>query len=561
MTKSNKPLKVIPLGGLGEIGLNLMVVEYDNEILVIDCGVLFPDLHWLGLDLVLPDFTYLIENEHKIKGLVVTHGHEDHIGAIPFLLGKVKIPVIYCSRFAGRLITDKCEERHVKDKLFTYNVSAGEKIDVGQHFSVEFVHVTHSTLETFALAIDTPHGLVIHSGDFKFDEEPYDGPPSDKKRFKELGKQKPLLLLADSTNSERCGHSLSESSIGEELERLISESKEAVVVALFASNVHRVHQLMDIAEKCGRKVFLSGRSMERYVQIAIEENYLPARRDMLHAVEEINHFARNEVLVLSTGSQGEARSSLQRMAKNENRWLKIQPGDTVILSSRSIPGNEKAINFVVNSLFKLGAMVHYQDTNDVHVSGHAYQKEQLELLEMLKPRFFIPVHGEFRHLNLHARTARESGCVSEETFVVENGHVWSYEPERDVATLSEAYAVTTGRLWVAGDTEGSLDASEIKSRKAAARAGVINVNCLVSARGSKLAKTPHVILTGFLCKESTRAKIEKEIATACEEAFENFYADNPEGMTKEQWVASHARRAVRRYLDIKPLIIVSTVNI
>ena len=267
------PLRIVALGGLGEIGMNLLVIECGDDIILVDCGVLFPDLYWMGLDLVIPDFNYLVENKGRIRGLFITHGHEDHIGAIPFLLREVKVPIVYCSRFASRLIQEKCTEHGVQHELTTYDVRAGDTVQAGC-FDVEFIHVTHSTLETFALAIQTPHGLVIHSGDFKFDETPYDGPPSDKKRFAALGKMKPLLLLSDSTNSERSGHSKSETDITEDLDRLIGEAEGAVVVALFASNIHRVHQFMDIALKHKRKVFLSGRSMEKYVHIAIEENLL-----------------------------------------------------------------------------------------------------------------------------------------------------------------------------------------------------------------------------------------------------------------------------------------------
>lgn len=490
-------VRVMALGGLGEIGMNLMAIECEDDILLIDCGVLFPDLYWLGLDLVLPDFTWLIENESKIRGLVITHGHEDHIGAVPFLLKKIKLPIVYCSRFASRLISEKCQEHGVGDQLVTYDVKPGDKHDLGC-FNVEFIHVTHSTLETFALAIETPLGLIVHSGDFKFDEKPYQGPPSDKKRFKELGTKKPILLLSDSTNSERCGHSQSESDIHNELSRLVEEAPAAVIVALFASNVHRVHQLMDIAERSGRKVFLSGRSMERYVNIAIEENYLPVDLSLLQPIEEIQKYKRNEVLVLSTGSQGEARSSLLRLSKNESRWLKIQPEDVVILSSRNIPGNEKAISSVVNQLYRQGATVHYEDMKNVHVSGHAYQSEQLELLKLVKPRFFIPVHGEYRHLVVHGRTARESD-IPENVFVMENGAVWEFDGER--AKVLEDYMIPTGRHWVFREFDGGLDDVAIKERRAAARAGVVVVDCMVLKRGTELSRRPQASLTGFLLRK------------------------------------------------------------
>lgn len=551
---SSSQLKVIPLGGLGEIGLNLMVIEYGQDIILVDCGVLFPDLYWLGLDVVIPDFTYLIENADRIRGLVITHGHEDHIGAIPFLLKQIKIPIVYCSRFAARLLADKCAEHFVKEKFLYHEVHAGDSHRLGC-FDVEFIHVTHSTLETFALAIKTPVGLIIHSGDFKFDETPYDGPPSDKKRLGEFAKEKPLLLLSDSTNSERCGHSESESSINDELHQLVKEAKGAAIVALFASNIHRVHQLMDIAQKLGRKVFLSGRSMERYVQIAIEENFLPVNKSLLYPLEEISRFHRKEILVLSTGSQGEARSSLLRLAKNENRFIKIQPEDVVILSSRNIPGNERAISYVINQLARLGAIVHYDDMQNVHVSGHAYQEEQVELINLVKPRFFIPVHGEFRHLRFHAATAMRTGLV-EEAFVIENGQVWQFDKSEDEA-LVLAEPVPVGRNWMFGDELGAMDDVRIKERRTAAKGGVVLVDCLVTKRATQLAKEPEVLLKGFLCTESIAAQITREISKTCTSAFEDWTATNPDNLTREQAVAIAAKRVVKRALDTRPLVIVN----
>jgi len=421
---------------------------------------------------------------------------------------------------------------------------------------VEFIHVTHSTLETFALAIQTPHGLVIHSGDFKFDEEPYQGPPSDIKRFKELGKKEPLLLLSDSTNSERAGHSQSESSIHKGLNKLIGSAKGAVIVALFASNIHRVHQLVDIAEKYGRKVFLSGRSMERYVHIAIEENYLPIKLSLLQPIESIDKYDREEILILSTGSQGEARSSLLRLSKNENRWLKIVPDDVVILSSRNIPGNEKAISAVLNQLYRLGATVHYEDMQNVHVSGHAYQEEQLELIKAVKPRFFIPVHGEYRHLAVHARTAEDSK-ISEKSFVMENGSVWEFDGES--AKILDA-PIPTGRRWVFREFDGALEDIPIKDRKAAARAGVVVINCLVSKRGQELGQKPLAKLSGFLSDEKKTAEMKVEIERNAEDAFTQWRVDNPDGLTREQAIALAARRVTKKHLDVKPLVIVSILS-
>jgi ribonuclease J len=555
---SQKPLRVLALGGLGEIGLNLTVVECGDDILIIDCGVLFPDLSWMGLDIVIPDFSYLKENQTKIRGIVITHGHEDHIGAIPYLLKEIKIPIIYCSRFAARLLAEKAEEHHVLDRLLTFAVEAGDEHRLGC-FDVEFIHVTHSTLQSFALSIKTPRGIIVHSGDFKFDEKPYDGPASDKKRLREIGKLKPLLLLSDSTNSERCGHSESESDINKELDLLVKATSGVVVVALFASNVHRIHQLIDIAVKHKRKVFLSGRSMHRYVNIAIEEGFLPVKLSSIRSMDEIRKYPRSEVLVLSTGSQGEARSSLLRLSNNEVSNLKLTKGDAVILSSRNIPGNERAISHLVNQLFRLGATVHYEDQNHVHVSGHAYREEQLELLKLVKPRYFIPVHGEYRHLVMHCETAKKAKIKVENAFILENGDVWQLDSNGEHATKTTK-EVTTGRRWYFNENSGPLDASPIKERRTAARGGVVVVECLTLVRGSKLKETPIVTLKGFFCSSEKQKDIEKSVAQNCADAFESWDPQNSDSLTREQFVAMGARRAVKRALNVKPLVIVNLIS-
>lgn len=549
-----KTLKIIPLGGLGEVGLNLMVIECNEDIYLIDCGVLFPDLFWMGLDLVVPDFSYLLENKDRIKALLVTHGHEDHIGAIPYLLKEVEVPNIYSSQFAGELIKESCSEVGVSDKLNLQTVKAGDKISVGQS-KIEFIHVTHSTLESFALAIDTPHGLIIHSGDFKFDETPYKGAPSDKNRFAELGKQKPLLLLSDSTNSEKSGRTCSESSIHGDLEKAIVESEGATIVALFASNIHRVHQFFDIAKKLGKKVFLSGRSMVKYVRIATEQNLLPLDTDLVQPLENLSLYDRKDVLVLSTGSQGEARSSLIRLARNEHRYLKIKPGDTVLFSSSNIPGNEKAISFVINELFRLGANVVHDRIKNVHVTGHAQQEEQLELLKMIQPQYFIPVHGEYRHLVTHKKTADQSGFVKNESHIVTNGQVWQWSPSKKEVTLGEE--VISGRRWSYRGEVGSMDSEPIRDKKKASRGGVISVSCLTTSGYSSLVKKPQVELRGVLCPENRLDELKKQLSEESALAFDDWKEDNHEGLTREQWVARGARRVMRRWFDSKPLVVVS----
>ncbi len=556
-SKIDNPLRVIPLGGLGEIGLNIMVLECGDDILIIDCGVLFPDLTWLGLDLVIPNFEYLVKNKKKIKGLVITHGHEDHIGAIAFLLKEIKIPIVYASNFACRLIEEKCKEHGMGDQLLTFIVKAGDVHQLGC-FSVEFIHVTHSTLESFALAIQTPHGMVVHSGDFKFDETPYSGPPTNKKRFKELRDTQPLLVLSDSTNSERCGHSKSEKSITGELEKLVKGSPGAVVIALFASNIHRVHQLMDIAQRCGRSVFLSGRSMERYVNIALEQNHLPQMGELIQPLEEIEKFPRKKILVLSTGSQGEARSSLFRLAKNENRWIKVGPGDSVVLSSRNIPGNERAIGLVINQLCKLGVDVHYEDMKSVHVSGHAYQEEQVELLKYLRPQYFIPIHGEYRQMSLHSKTATNSGYVSKQSFVMENGQVWEFDG--DSARVLDTEIVPSGRKWFFQDNTGLFDDAPVRDRRAAAKAGVVSVICLLARNGKELAKDVEVQVIGFLGKKEKLETLRLELLRQAQKAFEEWSPQNERELTHEQFVGASVRRVFKKAFGTKPLVVVQFIK-
>jgi len=552
------PLRVIPLGGLGEVGMNLMVFECGDEMILVDCGLLFPDLSWLGLDFVLPDFTYIVENKHKLKGVVVTHAHEDHIGAIPFLLKEVDVPIIYGGAFARKLLEDKCEEHGILKKLLFYDVNPGDKVPMGS-FEVEFVHVTHSTVQTFALAIRTPQGLVIHSGDFKFDETPYAGPPSDKKRLRELGDEKPILVLSDSTNSLNHGHTESERKITSSLLTLVEEAPELVVVALFASNIHRIQQLVDIAKKMGRKIFLSGRSMERYVEAALELGLLNLPGDLLFPLQDISNFPRNQCLVLSTGSQAQARSSLQQLAHNESRWVKIRPRDTVILSSRNIPGNEKAVHALVNDFYRMGAEVFYAEMAQVHVSGHAAKDEQIEFLALTSPECFIPIHGEPRQMIIHNRTAQESGYIRGSVFYLENGSVWEYDRSQNPRARVLEEKVPIGKLWVFQDEIGSFEEDRLKERKTMARAGVIALSLQVNPSTQELLKKPVVELKGFLGTAREREELRAQLTAEAESSWVNF---RPDGtfLSPQEAVAGQCRKIFRKLFNLKPLVIVQILQ-
>lgn len=543
-------IKVIPLGGLGEVGLNLMVIQCDDEYLLVDCGVYLPDLYWLGLELVIPDFRFLETIKDKIVGLVVTHGHEDHVGAIPYLLDLMPLPVVFSSRFARRLIEDKMSELKPKYSTSFQDVVALKTVPVGRNFGVEFIHVTHSTVASFALAIRTPYGVVVHSGDFKFDETPYRGEPTDRVRLAEIGEEKPLLLLSDSTNSECSGRSESESSINSELEALIKDCKGAAIVAFFASNVHRIQQLVDIGKRLKRYVFLSGRSMERYVNLAASEGYLEFDPSLLFPIDQVDKYPRNRVLILSTGSQGEARSSLLRLAKNENKFLKIHPTDRVILSSRNIPGNERATNYVINSIYKLGAEVFYNQLRDIHASGHAYQQEQIEMIKLIRPKYFIPVHGEYRHLWHHASTAQKTG-IPHDTSILVNGNVWTYSNGK----AEVAGEVPYGRKWVYQGTVGAMDDERIKARRRSAGGGVVSIHLHVPRQAKVLKHLPTLRFDGFLLSPKRQSELSAIISSEIRSTFQEW-KDRKSELDLQEVIIGVARRVTRRELGVKPLVIV-----
>ena len=415
--KKEAALKVIPIGGLNEIGKNLTLLEYKNEILIIDCGMSFPDDEMYGIDIVIPDFTYLINNQEKIVGMVLTHGHEDHIGAVPYLLKYINVPV-YGTRLTLGLVENKLKEHNIQGDLRT--IYAGDKIQLGC-FNVEAIRTTHSVADAICLAIDTPAGLVFHSGDFKIDYTPLDGEPIDFAKLASLGKKGVTLMLCDSTNAVRPGFTASEQVVGQTIETIFRKCKTRIIIATFSSNVHRVQKIIESAIKVGRKVAVSGRSMENVVALAIELGYLDIPAGTLVDLKMTRNIPDDKLVIITTGSQGEPMSALTRIAGGEHRAVKLKPGDTVILSSSPIPGNEKTVSNVVNKLFEKGAEVIYSDIADIHVSGHACQEELKLMHSLLKPKYFMPVHGEYRHLIQHARLAENLGMDPENIFVLDNG--------------------------------------------------------------------------------------------------------------------------------------------
>ena len=410
----NSKIKIIPLGGVGEIGKNMTAVEYKNQILIVDAGTIFPDESMPGVDMVIQDFTYLEQNKHKIKGLLITHGHEDHIGAVPYLLKKINMRV-YATRLTLGLVEAKLEEHGIPTNMLKI-VSQGQTIRLGD-FDVEFIAVNHSIPDSCAIALHTEEGVVLFTGDFKVDFTPIDGVMMDLQRLGELGKQGVLCLLSDSTNVERAGFSMSELSIRETFKRVFADAKGRIAVAAFASNLHRIQQVFDACEYHNRKMFLTGHSMVRNIEIAIKLGYIRVRKDTIQDIRNINKFRDDEITILTTGSQGEEMAALTRMAREEHKSLRLKDGDTVIISATPIPGNEDATSSLINNLTKLNVNVVYSALHDVHVSGHAYREELRLMLALVQPKFFIPVHGEYRHQKMHKELAVEMNVLPDNVFI------------------------------------------------------------------------------------------------------------------------------------------------
>ena len=421
MSRKTNKLKIIPLGGLREIGKNITVIEYKDDIVVIDCGMLFPEDDMLGIDIAIPDITYLIKNKSKIRGILLTHGHEDHIGGLPYFLKELNVPV-YGTRLTLGLLDNKLKEHNLNNKVNLVQVKAGDKLKLGS-FSIEFIRTTHSIPDSVAIAINTPVGMVVHTGDFKIDFTPINEETIDLHRFAELGRKGVLVLLADSTNVERPGYTMSERTVGDTFNDIFSKAEERIIVATFASNIHRIQQVINAAEKYGRKVTVSGRSMINTLNVACELGYIKMEEGTLIDINDMNKYKNNELVILTTGSQGETMSALSRMAFSEHKKIQLVPEDTVVVSASPIPGNEKTVFKVINRLIEIGTKVIYESLADVHVSGHACQEELKLMHTLLKPKFFIPVHGEFRHLKRHAELAMELGMPKENIFIANNGDV------------------------------------------------------------------------------------------------------------------------------------------
>lgn len=500
---SEEKVKIIPLGGLGEIGKNITAIECDDEIIVIDCGIAFPDEEMYGVDLIIPDITYLKNNAQKVKGIFLTHGHEDHIGALPYILKQLNIP-LYGTKLTIGIVKTKLEEHNILSEAKLNNVETGDIISFNK-LKVEFIRNTHSIADSCSLAIFTPVGTILHTGDFKIDYTPIDGQKMDLQRISNLGKEGIALLMADSTNVERQGHSLSEKSIGLTLDRIIGKAKGRVIVATFASNIHRMQQIIDSSFKNKRKVVFNGRSMENISKVAIELGYLHIPESEVIGIDDLKDYENDKITLITTGSQGEPMASLARIAFSNHRKISIEPNDTFIISASPIPGNDKLISRVINELFRKGADVIYEDLEDVHVSGHAYQEELKLIHTLVNPKYFMPVHGEYRHLKHHGDLAENLGMKKNNIFLLETGNVL----ELTKNSCKKEGRIKTGAIFVDGLGVGDVGNIVLRDRRHLAQDGMLTIVVAIERETLSIVSGPDVITRGFVYVKESEELINK----------------------------------------------------
>lgn len=517
MKNERAKIKIIPLGGINEIGKNITAIEYKEDIIIIDCGLKFPDDDMFGIDIVIPDVSYLVKNLEKIKGIFLTHGHEDHIGALPYVLRQLNVPV-YGTKLTLGIVETKLKEHGLLSSTELIRVKPKDIIKLDS-VSVEFIKTNHSIADSVAIAVHTPLGVVLHTGDFKIDYTPIDGEMMDFGRLAELGKKGVLVMMADSTNVERAGYTMTEKIVGETFLQLFGKATGRIIVATFASNVHRIQQIITAAEAYGKKVAVSGRSMENIVQVAIELGYLKVGEEVLIPVDQISKYPNEKVVVITTGSQGEPMSALARMAASEHRKINIVPGDTVILSATPIPGNEKLVSKVVNQLFKKGAQVIYGSEQRIHVSGHACQEELKLMQALVKPRFFIPVHGEYRHLKKHGEVAMEVGLPEKNLLIPENGDV--IEVARNY--IKKTGTVVAGQVFVDGLGVGDVGNIVLRDRKHLSQDGILTIVITMEKQTGKVVSGPDIISRGFVYVRESEGLMDeardivKSVLKNCEE--------------------------------------------
>ena len=543
-------LKIIPLGGLNEIGKNMTAYEYGGEIIVVDCGMAFPGDDMYGIDLIIPDVSYLIKNRARIRGLFITHGHEDHVGAIPYVLKQLNMP-IYCTRFTAGLIKLKLEEHGLVKSTKLITVEPGKSVRAGK-FTVEFIHVNHSIADSVAFAIHTHMGTVVHTGDFKIDSTPIDGEVIDLARFGELGKEGVLALLADSTNVERPGFTPSEKTVGATFTRQFQGCDDRIIVTTFASNVHRIQQVLDAAAAFGRKVAVTGRSMENIMKVSTELGYMKVPKNTLVDINKIKGLPKNKQVIVTTGSQGEEMSALYRMAFSQHKQVELGAGDKVIISASAIPGNEVTVSRVINELFRKGVKVVYDKADILHVSGHACQEELKIIHALTKPRFFIPLHGEQRMLQIHSQLAQDMGMDRNHIAIADNGAVI----EITAKTIKVNGSVPSGEVYVDGSGVGDVGAVVMRDRKRLAEDGMVVVVLPISSHDGNLLSEPEIITRGFIyVKES--GDLMKELQSVARDAAENVRRRKDDGELKgsvKSAVSSYLFKTTKRSPMVIPVV-------
>ena len=517
-TKKSK-VKLIPLGGLCEIGKNITAIEYEDEIIVIDCGLSFPDNEMYGIDLVIPDISYLLENREKVKGIFITHGHEDHIGALPYILKEINVPV-YASKFTLSLIESKLIEFNMVSSCSLNEITLKEPIKT-EHFACEFIRTCHSIADSCSLAITTPQGVIFHAGDFKIDYTPVDGEVIDLQRISEIGKRRVLLLMADSTNATREGFTISETIIGQNLTRLFRNAKGRVIVATFSSNVHRVQQVINSSITYGRKVAFSGRSMEKISQIAMDLGYLKVPKNTIIKLDDIHKYPDNKVTIITTGSQGEPMSALSRIASGSHKNIGLKEGDYIIISASPIPGNTKLITKLIDILISKGAEVIYDAMEEVHVSGHACREELKLIHSLIKPKYFVPVHGEYRHLKEHAELAKSLGMDEKNIFLLDNGDVLELTGKKAV----KAKSIHTGTVYVDGSGVGDVGNIVLRDRKVLSQDGILTAVLAIDKESKEIISGPDIISRGFVYVKDSNDLL-SEATTLIEREVENCLAND-----------------------------------
>ena len=537
MAKDKQKLQIIPLGGLGEIGKNMTVVRYGDEIILIDAGLMFPDEEMLGIDLVIPDITYLLENQDMVKAIVLTHGHEDHIGALPYVLKQIKVPV-YGTRLTLGILEGRLRENGVDSGMLKV-VNQGDSIKAGC-FNVNFIRVNHSIPDAVGLAITTPMGTIVHTGDFKLDYTPIDGKMTDFRRFSDLGNKGVLLMMADSTNAERSGHTPSESTVGASFDKAFHNARSRIIVATFSSNVHRIQQVVNTAVRYNRKVAVLGRSMVNVVNISLELGYIEAPEGTIIDIDAINNYPADQVVVITTGSQGEPMSALTRMSQSDHRKVDIAPGDTIIISATPIPGNEKLVSRTIDTLLKLGANVVYGRENGIHVSGHASQEELKLMHNLVRPKFFIPVHGEYRHLVKHAKLAQELGMPKENIFIGENGQILEFTREKGYV----AGRVTAGRVLVDGLGVGDVGNIVLRDRRQLSQDGIIIIVVTMEKGTGTVMAGPDIVSRGFVYVRESEELMD-EVKARVEDALMRC---EEEGITEWSQLKYAMREALGKFI-------------